>query len=495
MAALITTSHLPERPSPVLSDAPPPPRMPGGIESVLDGGYCIGCGACSAISDSPCQMKLNPLGMFEASLQGEKPTRATIEKVDEVCPFSDRSENETQIGKRLFDDGTTQWHDALGFHRSCYGAHVEEGTYRTNGSSGGMGSWIQCMLLEEGLVDFVINVKPAPRENSDQLLFQYTVCSNSDEIRQSSKSRYYPIEMSRVLEIVRNRPGRYALVGLPCFLKSARLLCRQDPLMNKRLKFFVGLVCGHLKSKRFAEYLSWQVGVPPRSLESFDFRKKLPGKPADQYGIEVTGTIDGSRVTKSKEVSQLDGCDWGRGYFKYKACDFCDDVLAETADVVIGDAWLPQFSEDWQGTNVVVTRHPLIEKLIHKGEHEGRLNLVPLSADDVAQSQNAGLRHRREGLRYRLSQASKRNEWHPAKRVLPGKDHLNAWDQSRHSLREEMREGSHRSFAEALADNQLSVFQDRMDPLAKRHESLMKPRRSGFLIRALRLLFKDRRNS
>ena len=428
--------------------------------------------------------------MFEATLGNGQGNQAALAKADAVCPFSDRAENETQIGKRLYDDGENQWHDALGYHRACYGAHVAEGSYRANGSSGGMGSWIQCQLLEEGLVDFVINVKPAPRENSDQLLFQYTVCANSEEVRQSSKSRYYPVEMSKVLEIVRNRPGRYALVGLPCFLKAARLLCRQDPVMAGRLKWFIGLVCGHLKSKRFAEYLSWQVGIPPQSLQSFNFRKKLPGKPADQYGVEATGLIDGIPVTKSQEVSKLDGCDWGRGYFKYKACDFCDDVLAETADVVIGDAWLPRFSEDWKGTNVVVTRHPRIDALIRKGAQEGKLGLSPLSADEVAQSQNAGLRHRRDGLRYRLSQACKRGEWHPTKRVTPGEDHLSAWDRSRHDLREDLREGSHRSFAKALEDNQLEVFQKKMEPLVSRHESLMRPRRSGALVRLLHFLVK-----
>lgn len=41
----------------------------------------------------------------------------------------------------------------------------------------------------------------------------------------------------------------------------------------------------------------------------------------------------------------------------YKACDFCDDVFAETADIALGDAWLPEYVQDGNGTNVVVTRN------------------------------------------------------------------------------------------------------------------------------------------
>ena len=50
--------------------------------------------------------------------------------------------------------------------------------------------------------------------------------------------------------------------------------------------------------------------------------------------------------------------------FKYKACDFCDDVFAETADVVVGDAWIPKYLT--QGNSLVVTRSSLFDSLINK---------------------------------------------------------------------------------------------------------------------------------
>ena len=37
------------------------------------------------------------------------------------------------------------------------------------------------------------------------------------------------------------------------------------------------------------------------------------------------------------------------------ACEFCDDVVGETADMSVGDAWLPGYVSDWRGTSVVVS--------------------------------------------------------------------------------------------------------------------------------------------
>ena len=50
--------------------------------------------------------------------------------------------------------------------------------------------------------------------------------------------------------------------------------------------------------------------------------------------------------------------------FQVNACNYCDDIFAETADVAFGDGWLPEYKMDWQGTNVVVSRHPDIDEII-----------------------------------------------------------------------------------------------------------------------------------
>src|SRR5690606_27884286 len=109
----------------------------------------------------------------------------------------------------------------------------------------------------------------------DKRLFHYQLSISEEDILSSSKSRYYPVELSGMLDIIKDRPGKYLIVGIPCFIKSIRLLTKYDDILKDRIKFCLGLVCGHLKSASFAEMFGWQCGVKPSHLTSINFRTKL----------------------------------------------------------------------------------------------------------------------------------------------------------------------------------------------------------------------------
>jgi Coenzyme F420-reducing hydrogenase, beta subunit len=87
-----------------------------------------------------------------------------------------------------------------------------------------------------------------------------------EAIRRNAKSRYYPIEFSGVIKRALETPGRYAFVGVPCFVKAIRLLQEQLPVLNERIVFTLSLFCGHLKSTGFAKAFAWQLGIPPDNL-------------------------------------------------------------------------------------------------------------------------------------------------------------------------------------------------------------------------------------
>jgi coenzyme F420 hydrogenase subunit beta len=444
---------------PILPDTDGPGPRRGADElarTVIAGGYCVGCGACAAVADSPFEMRLNSFGQLQATLT------PAAERADApytaICPFGADAVNEDVIADGLFAPHGAVPHPSIGRHLATYAGHVNEGEYRDRGSSGGMGSWVLAELLRCGHVDTVINVQRVDPTEGDPRLFKFEMATTDEQVLAGAKSRYYPVEMSQVLAHVRQHPGRYAIVGVPCFLKAVRLLARYEPALSERIVFCVGLVCGHLKSTRFGESFGWQMGIHPRDLKRIDFRHKLAGRPANQYGVEATGLIDGQMTTKILPTRELAGSDWGVGYFKYKACDFCDDVLAETADLTIGDAWLPQYVADSRGTNIVIVRHPVLHEMVRQAMADGRLSLEAIDADEVARSQNSGLRHRRDGLQYRLLMAQRRGEWHPPKRVPASAAALSPVDRRRHEMRERIRDASHRVFALALERNDLNLF-------------------------------------
>jgi coenzyme F420-reducing hydrogenase beta subunit len=301
-------------------------------------------------------------------------------------------------------------------------------------------------------------------------MFQFVISSTPDEVRARSKSRYYPVEMSGVIGEMLRQPGRYAVVGLPCYIKALRLACRESSVLKERLAFTVGVVCGHLKSTAFAEMFAWQCGIAPDELRAIDFRTKLPDRPALNYAVTVSGERDGRATTVTKPTSELFGSNWGHGFFKYKACDFCDDVVGETADISVGDAWLPEYVSDSAGTNVVVVRSQTLNSLLADAAAAGRLHLDPIPVEKVVESQAGGFRHRRDGLAYRLFLEDKAGRWRPTKRVTPSSTHLTPKLREIYALRYELGQASHAAFAAAKAKQDFSIFQQAMKPLTDRYD-------------------------
>jgi coenzyme F420-reducing hydrogenase beta subunit len=409
---------------------------------------------------------VDAFGRIQAVRIGRPSSAASAEQMpalidaESVCPFSRTAADEDAIGRRLFA-GDANFIPKIGFSSGLYAGYVVEGDYRVTGSSGGMGSWIAAELLRRGMVDAVLHVKPA-RDPAAGLLFDFQVSRTVDEVRAGGKSRYYPCELSGVMRQVRETPGRYALIALPCFSKAARQLAAQDAVIAERLRFVIALVCGHLKSTAYARMYAWQAGMSPEDLRYIDFRHKGPGLTAKHYFIELVGEHAGERARSVIDNKAFFGTDWGHGFFKYQACDYCDDVLGETADLTIGDAWLEKYDRDPGGTNVIIIRNRVLAPILKAAAAEGRIWIEPLSAEEIIRSQAGGFRHRHDGLAYRLARKDRAGIWRPPKRIAAGRSHLTMRNRCLFRLREVLRDESHRAFLAAVKKGDLSHFVRRM---------------------------------
>jgi len=441
------------------------------LTRVIEGGYCVGCGACAAL-DPRIAIRFDEMQRLQAKLpqgDGIRPEAAA------ACPFADGAMDEDRLAGALFTAPGMIEDARIGRHLATFVGWAEEGEMRARASSGGIGTWLQAELLDKGLVDAVIDVTAADTTTGQRPLFRFTVAKSRTEIIANAKTRYYPVEMSGVIRHILEEPGRYAVIGVPCFAKALRLAAHQEPLLAERLRFVLGIVCGHMKSAAFADALAWQMGLPPDRMTGIDFRTKLPDRPASRYGVTVEDRKNGVPRNTTRPMEGLVGANWGHGLFKLKACEFCDDVLAETADAVVGDAWLPAYDADPRGANVVVVRHPRLLALLQAGATEERLHLDSLGADAVAESQAGGLRHRRDGLAYRLWLTDRTGAWRPRKRVSAKCDHLDPHMQRVHRQRFALGQASHALFAKARAKGDFHVFLLEVMPLIQQLDSLMAP--------------------
>lgn len=118
---------------------------------------------------------------------------------------------------------------------------------------------------------------------------------------------------------------------------------------------------------------------------------------------------------------------WCSGMFSPRACAFCDDAFAETADIAFMDAWLPEYTPDSRGTSIVLVRSRAAREMIETGVSQGKIAMTPLAVDKVIASQCGVVNQKRAMLANRLWIASRMGAC-PRKRVEPvqpyGHQHL-----------------------------------------------------------------------
>ena len=211
---------------------------------VVSSGLCVGCGACATVAPDHLSMELTSRGTYEPVARDGRSLaeqdELVLERGSAVCPFSDGARDEDSIASGRFAGPDVAKHEVAGHHRKIVAGHVAAGDFRERGTSGGMTSWMLFELLSRGHVDGVIHVASTHGELPGPLS-RYTISRSIDELLSGRKSRYHVQTLAEVMSDVRQTPGRYAIVGVPCFVKAVRLLTDSDDVLRERLTFTVAL--------------------------------------------------------------------------------------------------------------------------------------------------------------------------------------------------------------------------------------------------------------
>jgi coenzyme F420 hydrogenase subunit beta len=373
----------------------------GVLPQVVRHDWCIGCGVCAGIHPQSLKMAWSEEGVYWPRVT-DQPDPEELTNSIKVCPFSPNPVvNEDQIAEALYASQPDVQHSSeTGFFLANYAGFVADDTARLASASGGLLTWTLAELLRTGAVDGVICVGPG---STPDRLFEYRIVETLADLETCRKSKYYPVELSTIIPRLLESEKRYAFAGIPCYCKAIRLAMRLHPALAARIPFVIGLVCGHLKTRQFAQYLSRCCGVQEPDILTVDFRCKLPDRRTSDYAFEVVAQGPDGPQRHRIRMNDVFGGSWGYCLFMQNPCNWCDDVFAETADLAVGDAWLERYVTDSLGCSLLVVRNRHLHDLLLGARNDGRLHLESLGIAEVIASQEGALRHRRAGLAYRLA--------------------------------------------------------------------------------------------
>ena len=414
---------------------------------IVPNNLCSGCGICVGICSAKSgaiRMEWNKYGEYIPVELADRCTECGLCLL--VCPFWDQDNNETSIAEYEFGNcSDIHRNPVVGLYLNLFSGYSRVNGHRRNGAGGGLTTWLLENLLIEGVVDKVVCVTHWDDPNT---LFRFAILDSVEDIRTASRSVYYPVELSSIISEIMRVDAKYAVVGLPCVLKGLRLAARNDERLCKRIIIMVGLVCGQMKSKFFAEYLTAKVGGKPSGLRRVTFRVKDETRHHLDHRFEFISGSDDEMMRG--HIYQSDGMSrvWGHDWFKLNACNFCDDITAEVADVTFGDAIAESYSYGNMGANFAIVRSPLVHDLLSRGANFQEIVLDTVSIDAVVERQKGLIFNKRKDLGHRLYDSchKKRASYVPDKRVTP-KRRVNLFENRDMKLREAMRVASRSIYA------------------------------------------------
>ncbi|MFV0145120.1 Coenzyme F420 hydrogenase/dehydrogenase, beta subunit C-terminal domain [Empedobacter falsenii] len=315
------------------------------------------------------------------------------ENAIKLCPFNpnpdDDVKDEDILAHQIFPKAK-QNDLKIGRFENTYVGYANQ--YRKTSSSGGIATYIFEQLLEKKIVDHLFIVKEINGT------YQYQWFNSVNKIKQISKTRYIPVTLEKLFKEIDDKDGKVAVSGVACFVKAIRLKQHYNPQYKEKIPFIVGIICGGLKSKYYTDYLVQNSGVY-EEYSNQEYRVKKADSVALDYKFSV---LDKQKKLHSIDMKEL-GDMWGTGLFKANACDFCDDVLTELADISLGDAWISPYSQSGLGNSVIITRSKLADSLIINGIENGNLKVVTLDKNNVILSQSASFKHRQKAIKFRLN--------------------------------------------------------------------------------------------
>lgn len=281
-------------------------------------------------------------------------------------------------------------------YSKCYLGHSTDDPVRRKGSSGGSVTRLLVYMLEKKMVDGVI----IPRQKPDQKwLFRPEIVTDIKTVKASSQSKYCLIPTNEILNELKDKKGKYAIVALPCQIHSIRKLQNEGNKNAKKLEFILALICGHNM-----EYGATVFGMNKVNIKREDVIDVKYREYADWPG--------------GLSFHLKDGGNKGINFFNYhylnavylpNRCRLCPDYYGNYSDISFGDSWLVRLLGRGmnerglpKGWSSIVARTDKGLALLKAAEKDKAMHLEEIGPEEIHESFPYNISYKLNGIFIRL---------------------------------------------------------------------------------------------
>jgi coenzyme F420 hydrogenase subunit beta len=237
-------------------------------------------------------------------------------------------------------------------------------------------------LLETKVIDAAVVCVPdedlPPRGRS-------LLATTRDQLILGSKSIYGMTEISIGLgdALSRRDIARIAVVGLPCQVASVKRASELIPKVRSKVSLSIGLMDGHNVYHKATEYAIRKQGI--RVEEVAAFRYRASGWSGSTWLMEIA-TKGGKGLRLPWDGSPFAAI-WNAALMVPRRCLLCNDFAAESADIAVADAWLPEFAGNPEGYSIVLAHSERGVEVVQNLRSSGCLELEPQGISVIGRSQ------------------------------------------------------------------------------------------------------------
>ncbi|HEY6532730.1 MAG TPA: Coenzyme F420 hydrogenase/dehydrogenase, beta subunit C-terminal domain [Acidimicrobiales bacterium] len=333
------------------------------LSGVLASSMCIGCGACQA-ADPTISIVLDPVKqIYEPDHVGGPEAAA-------VCPAV--AVDFPGLQARNFPGETP---GPFGVVKAVHLAQSTDLERNRRSSSGGIIKELLHHLLADPEVDGIIALG-----HVEGLDFRPRIVRRAEEIEELPGSIYHNLAQPQALQLLEETEGRFVVVAIPCHLEGLfTYIEARAPHLRSRIHSTVGLLCGWQYSHHALRAICAFKGIDFDDIQDISYRGGGP------IGKLVIHTSKGSRsIGRRVDFGYQVAFDRS---FNTPRCHVCVNHGNVLADVVVGDAWLPSTVATTTGISIVVSRTAAMADTIDQLFDEGRIRAVPVSEDEIQESQ------------------------------------------------------------------------------------------------------------